>query len=390
MVGDGQWIWTAPPEGSTGYLDPRPFSVKIGIQLQGRGDATRLAATTTLPVECPEQRLEDEQISTEGCQAQTRQIGPHARQLVLTAAGIAAGQTVSASWQAKVTAFKQCFHYRPEQFPEKQSVPAEVARQYTGDSPGIQTRLPSCASCETSCGATPGTPGRSPSVSPPGSSQHPPAVGPLHQRRDGPANAAGRLRGDVGPVCGPLPLGGHSGPAGVGAQSQLGRVLPARPGGRRSIGFPAHTACYFWFGWTGAHELVLQKGDRLRVPERGKDFRLQEDWMQWGGAAAVRLITGADSAQPSKTMWTRAPARKKRRTASGSWWVRIRRTLCALLKVRMHTLGRCKTINVAFRSAKHANSATFAERKATEDFPQQKLFRFFAVAKDGEDARTTR
>ena len=53
---------------------------------------------------------------------------------------------------------------------------------------------------------------------------------------------------------------------------------------------PAHTACYFWFGWTGVHELVLQKGDRIHVPERGKYFRLQEDWMQWGGRRPVRSI----------------------------------------------------------------------------------------------------
>ena len=47
---------------------------------------------------------------------------------------------------------------------------------------------------------------------------------------------------------------------------------------------PVHTACYFWFGWTDAHELVIQKGDRLHLPERGnRFFRLQEDWMQWGG-----------------------------------------------------------------------------------------------------------
>jgi hypothetical protein len=52
---------------------------------------------------------------------------------------------------------------------------------------------------------------------------------------------------------------------------------------------PAHTACYFWFGWTGAHELVLQKGDRLQVPERKGYFRLLEDWAQWmGKRPAVR------------------------------------------------------------------------------------------------------
>ena len=46
---------------------------------------------------------------------------------------------------------------------------------------------------------------------------------------------------------------------------------------------PAHTSCYSWFGWTGAHELVLQKGDSINVPEKRKAQRLLEDWMQWSG-----------------------------------------------------------------------------------------------------------
>ena len=33
---------------------------------------------------------------------------------------------------------------------------------------------------------------------------------------------------------------------------------------------PVHTAAYSWFGWTGVHELVLQKGDRIRIPARNK------------------------------------------------------------------------------------------------------------------------
>jgi hypothetical protein len=47
---------------------------------------------------------------------------------------------------------------------------------------------------------------------------------------------------------------------------------------------PAHTSCYSWFGWTGAHELVLQKGDRIQVPEKRRPQRLLADWAQWQGA----------------------------------------------------------------------------------------------------------
>ena len=46
---------------------------------------------------------------------------------------------------------------------------------------------------------------------------------------------------------------------------------------------PAHTSAYSWFGWTGVHEVVLQKGDSIRVPEKRKPQRLVADWMQWLG-----------------------------------------------------------------------------------------------------------
>ena len=46
---------------------------------------------------------------------------------------------------------------------------------------------------------------------------------------------------------------------------------------------PAHTACYPWFGWNGVHELVLQKGDRVQVPERHRQVRLMDDWTRWSG-----------------------------------------------------------------------------------------------------------
>ena len=40
-----------------------------------------------------------------------------------------------------------------------------------------------------------------------------------------------------------------------------------------------------------AHELVLQKGDNLKVPEERKGQRLLADWMQWqGGRPRVRYV----------------------------------------------------------------------------------------------------
>jgi hypothetical protein len=54
---------------------------------------------------------------------------------------------------------------------------------------------------------------------------------------------------------------------------------------------PAHTACYSWFGFNGAHELVLQKGDRVMLPERRKQVRLLADWTRYSGSAPKTRYT---------------------------------------------------------------------------------------------------
>src|SRR5262245_10086100 len=59
VVGDGRWIWTEPPQGQTGYLEPRPYSLSIGIELTGEGDATNVQASTPVPSEHREQKIDD-------------------------------------------------------------------------------------------------------------------------------------------------------------------------------------------------------------------------------------------------------------------------------------------------------------------------------------------
>ena len=82
---------------------------------------------------------------------------------------------------------------------------------------------------------------------------------------------------------------------------------------------PVHTACYFWFGWTGAHELVIQKGDRLRMPDRGgRLFRLQEDWMQWSGRRPAARYTAALTPQAAKTGGDPGPG-ARRKINTGEW-----------------------------------------------------------------------
>ena len=298
VVGDGKWIWTQPPQGQTGYLEPRPFLLNVGIELVGQGDGAQIRATTPVPIACPEQKIDEERIETHGCEAQVREIAPDARQLSLFAPGIASGQTIAAVAHYKLTISKQYQNYQRDQFPEQQKIPNDVRRMYLGDSPGIQTR---CKEVRQLLGELTGD------------SKHPwdlarkfaawvprnmrPQIGPFA----GVSAALENRRGDCAEMSAVFVALCRA--AGVPARlvwvpnhnwSEF--YLTDKQGQGHWI--PAHTACYFWFGWTGVHELVLQKGDRLRLPERsGKLYRLQEDWMQWmGRRPAVRYLAELDAA----------------------------------------------------------------------------------------------
>ena len=140
VVGDGKWIWTEPPKDQTGYLEPRPYELSIGVEMQGVGDATQIRASTPVPVEFPEQQIDDVQIEAEGCEARLQTVGEGAAQLLVAAPQIAEGQKIRALARFKLTLKKQYLGYRREQFPARQApAPAEIRKQYLQDSPGIQT-----------------------------------------------------------------------------------------------------------------------------------------------------------------------------------------------------------------------------------------------------------
>ena len=52
----------------------------------------------------------------------------------------AAGQTISAKVSYHAMLYKQYHNYQRDRFPQKQSIPPEISKQYLGESPGIQTR----------------------------------------------------------------------------------------------------------------------------------------------------------------------------------------------------------------------------------------------------------
>ena len=284
VVGDGVWIWTKPPSDGLGYLEPRTYDLEVGIELEGSGSAVDIISTTTAPVSYPEQKIESVRVETSGCEAQLRELAPGAGQLVLMAEGIEKGQVVKATAHYRLQLFKQYWGYQREQFPEKQELPADVRRAYLQDSPGIQTKIKPIRDLAAEL---------SRSVRHPWDRAHafaewvPRSIKAQLGTYTSVSTALETRRGDCEEMAGVF----------VALCRAVG--IPARlvwipnhtwaefflvDADKHGHWIPAHTACYSWFGWNGAHELVLQKGDRVLVPERRRQLRLLEDWTRWSGS----------------------------------------------------------------------------------------------------------
>ena len=318
VVGDGKWVWTQPPKDQTGYLEPRPYSLSVGIELRGQGNAKQIKATTTVPMDCPEQKIVEERIEAQGCEAHVRQLGPFARQLCLVAPQIAPKQTISAVAHYKLTVSKQYHKYERDQFPEQQSIPNDVRKVYLGESPGIQTRSKEVKKLLGELS---------------GQAKH-----PWELAQQFAAWIPRNIRPQIGSYTSVTAaienhLGDCEEMAAVFVALCRASGIPARlvwiPNHNwaefylvdkegKGHWIPAHTACYFWFGWTGVHELVLQKGDRTLVPERGRYFRLLEDWVQWGGRRPEVKYTAELTPEPPKTGEDAGPGARRKDT-SGDW-----------------------------------------------------------------------
>lgn len=283
VVGDGKWIWTEPPKDQKGYLEPRPFELSIGIELQGKGNASGIMASTPVPLDLPEQKVEDVQIKTEGCAAEIRKLTLEAGQLFLGADGIEKGQKIIAEATYRLTLFKQYHGYEKEQFPAKQKAVPKELRLYLGESPGIQVRDKVVKDLATKVG---------------GQIEHPwDKAKAFHQW------VWKNITARIGTYTNVLialrdRLGDCEERAAVFVALCRASDIPARlvwvPNHNWAEFYltdeqgeghwiPAHTSAYSWFGWTGAHELVLQKGDSIRIPELPKPQRLLEDWMRRSG-----------------------------------------------------------------------------------------------------------
>jgi len=283
VVGDGKWIWNEPPEKDRGYLEPRSYRARIGVEVQGTGDARAIKATTPVPLEHPEQKIDDVEIITDGCQAKLRKLSDGAAQLAMYAGGIREGQTIRAVADFRLTIYKQYHGFDRDAFPSRQEPPRDIRLAALKDSPGIQTSLKQVRDLAEEL--TKGV-------------EH-----PWDQANRFKEWVPKNIRARIGPYTSVKAALENR----VGDCEERSAVFVALC---RSVGIPArlvwvpnhnwsemylhdhegkghwipvHTSCYPWFGWVGAHELVLQKGDRVRIPERRGVWRLLDDWAEFIG-----------------------------------------------------------------------------------------------------------
>jgi hypothetical protein len=320
VVGDGKWIWTEPPKNEKGYLEPRPYRARVGVELVGTGYAQRITATTTAPIDCPEQKIENVKVSADGCHAKVRALAEGAAQLILYADEIRAGQTISAAAEFELTISKQYHGYQQDMFPSQQKVPREIQLGYLKDSPGIQTTAKEVQSLAAELARGAGHPWEQ----------------ALRFHEWVPKNITARI--------GPYTSVKTALEKRVGDCEERSAVfvalcralgIPARlvwvpnhnwaeiylhDHQNKGHWIPAHTSCYSWFGWVGAHELVLQKGDRVRVPEQRGLFRLTEDWAQFAGSKPKVRWNADLTPEPPRSQDDAGPG-ARRKDAKGEWLV---------------------------------------------------------------------
>ena len=283
VVSDGKWIWKTPPEGDTGYLEPRDFQVSIGMSFTGRGNGRNLRATTVAPVGHPEQEILDFHIETQGCAANILAINAGAAQLALSAGSLAAGQTIYAVAHYKLRLAKVFQNYRKEQFPKHQDQADLFSNRTLRNSPGIKVNskvVRQLVARITTSEMHPwdkavafhkwvweniqGIPGNYTSVE----------------------EAIQQQKGDCEErACTFIALCRAAGiPARqVWVPSHVWAEIGLHDRDNRPHWIPVHTAAYNWFGWTGAHEVVLQKGDNIQIGHRKRTVRLIDDWYQLNG-----------------------------------------------------------------------------------------------------------
>ena len=317
VVGDGKWIWREPPKSERGYLEPRSYDVSIGVEIKGTENSCEAMATTPVPVAHPEQRIDSVTIEKFGCEAAIRELAPGASQLLVHAPEIAPGQMVKAVAHFKITLFKQYQAFQKDQFPATQSIPNAIRSAALGDSPGIQTNAGAVRKLASQ----------------------------IAEGLDHPWDKAEafvkwirtNIRGQLGSYTSVLTAIQRK----VGDCEEMSALfvafcrasgIPARlvwvpnhnwaefylSDNEQGHWIPVHPACYNWFGWTGAHELVLQKGDRVRVPEQSSPSRLLMDWMRSNGRPKADYVASLKPLPPTE-YGDAGPGTRTKDSKTGEW-----------------------------------------------------------------------
>ena len=286
VVGDGKWIWTKPPEKDRGYLEPRYFDVTTEIKTTGRGSARNLIATTVLPSEFPEQSIVGDKAGKLEGNASAVRVQPlvdGARQLLMSVDRIENGQVNVARSTLRVKLSKSYFGFKRDQFPIDQSAGVRRAKPWLANSPGIRIRSAAISKI----------------VSMVKEAHSHPWDRAIEFQKWVFKNIKGRpqvytsvdaaIKKGVGDceerACTFIALCRNAGvPARlvwVPSHCWAEILLIDTKGVLNWI--PVHTAGYSWFGWTGVHEVVLQKGDSIPNLQSRKKIRLVSDYYRCQG-----------------------------------------------------------------------------------------------------------
>ena len=320
VVSDGYWIDKDPPTSKDrqgAYYHPRDFEVTIGISAEGTGNAVNFLASTATPMKFGEQAVVDHAIETVGCQARIRQVDHGASVFEMAAPILAAGQTVSALAKYRLRVSKSYAGFERDQFPAKQQAHKRLPKTYLRSSPGINAHASEVTSLLRSLVKT---------------EDHP--WDKARRFYDWVWNEIAGVPGEYTSV--EQAIRKKSGDCEERATVFIALCRAARIPARlvwvpshnwAEIGLldsdkvphwiPIHTAAYNWFGWTGTHEIVLQKGDRIRLPNRNSTVRLVDDWFRVKGKRPHVRYTATVTPSPGENGEPGPGARLKQ--SDGSW-----------------------------------------------------------------------
>ncbi len=316
VVSDGEWIWGEPPN-EKGYLEPREFELSIGMKFTGTGKSSGLSATTVAPVSFPEQEITDFRLETENCRAEVVPITDGAAQLAMSADSLSTGVTASATAHYRLKIFKSYMGFEQEQFPLLQPRLEQAPKQFLKNSPGIKATATSVKEVVGQVASSEmhpwkkafkfdewvweniaGVPGKYTSVE----------------------EAIRNRKGDCEErACTFIAL---CRAAGIPARQVW---IPNHAWAEIALHdhdgiwhwIPVHTAAYSWFGWTGVHEIILQKGDRIYMPSRRRNLRLVDDWYRLQGPRPTMQFT-ANLKPVAEGSGDAGPGSRKK-IASGKW-----------------------------------------------------------------------